>query len=395
MLFVNLNAGISKHQVALADAMYEVLGDSFVFLEFGRGDDFQYGSFKDDSKGTDYHQGRPYILRMYESNENERRARKLILEANVIRTGGEPIELIKERLRRGKLTFRSTERMFKGPLWKDVLRFPRFYKHYIQYSNSNYRILCQSAYSANDMSLCGEFYKERCYKFAYFTQIPDVEISDIVSQRNKDKVKIVWCARFIDWKHPELVLALAEKMILSDRTNFEIQMIGADTTPLFKQIKANIEKKRLSNYVILTGGLSNEEVKKRMRQSHIFIFTSDRGEGWGAVLNEAMGSGCACVASNEIGAVPFLLRHKQNGLIFKSCSVDSLYENIAYLYDNPQKASEYGLKAYQTITTEWSAQNAAERLVKLSESILTGQEIAFEDGPCSKAYPTSANKLIK
>ena len=42
-----------------------------------------------------------------------------------------------------------------------------------------------------------------------------------------------------------------------------------------------------------------------------------------------------------------------------------------------------------------SAQNAAERLVKLSESILSGHEIEFEDGPCSKAYPISADKLIR
>ena len=172
-------------------------------------------------------------------------------------------------------------------------------------------------------------------------------------------------------------------------------MVGANTTPLWKEINEQVRKDNLGNCVILTGGIPNTEVLGKMRQSHIFVFTSDRGEGWGAVLNEAMSAGCACVASNEIGSVPFLLKHKENGLIFKSCSSDSLYENVAYLYDNPSQADALGLNAYQTITTEWSAQNAAERLVKLSESILSGHEIEFEDGPCSKAYPISADKLIR
>ena len=77
-------------------------------------------------------------------------------------------------------------------------------------------------------------------------------------------------------------------------------------------------------------------------------------------------------------------------MIFRSYSVDSLFEKVAYLYDNSDECSRMGKNAYQTITTEWSAQTAAQRLVQLSESILAGKEISFEDGPCSKAYPVVA-----
>lgn len=395
MLFVNLNQGIGPHQAALADALYRVLGKDYVFIEFGRKGNGQTGSFKNMSKGVDYYKDRPYILKMYESEENARLAKELLAKADVVRTGGEPQELIRQRLIDKKLTFRSAERTFKGPLWKDVYRLFGFYKEYVKYANPNYRILCQSAYKAKDMQFCGGAYKERCYKFAYFTQIPQLDIEQIIGNRRKDKLIITWCARFISLKHPELPLLLAKKLIASGKGNFEIQMIGANTTPLWHKIKQQVETEGLSKHVILTGGIPNTEVLERMRNSHVFLFTSNRREGWGAVLNEAMGAGCACVASHEIGAVPFLLKHKQNGLIFKSCSADSLYENVAYLYDNPSQVDAFGRNAYQRITTEWSAQNAAERLVKLSDSILSGREIEFEDGPCSKAYPISADKLIR
>lgn len=386
MLFVTLNQRIGLHQAALADALYEELGADFVFIEFGRKGRVSKGGFKGALKGIDYYKDRPYILKMYESEENRRKAIDLINSADVVRTGGEPRELTLDRIKGGKLTFRSTERIMKGPLYKDVFRTRALYP-YLKYAHPNYRILCQSAYMANDLSLLGNLYRERCYKFAYFTQLANLDIDNNIAQRAKDKFKMMWCARFLDWKHPELVLKLAKKLIASGRTNFEIQMVGANATPLWKEIAEQVHKGNLGNYVILTGGIPNTDVLERMHSSHIFLFTSDRGEGWGAVLNEAMSAGCACVASNEIGSVPFLLKDNENGLIFKSCSVDSLLEKVAYLYDNPEVCGQLGKRAYQTITTEWSARSAAQRLVQLSESILNGNEITFEDGPCSKAYP--------
>lgn len=47
------------------------------------------------------------------------------------------------------------------------------------------------------------------------------------------------------------------------------------------------------------------EVRSYMEKADIYLFTSDFNEGWGAVLNESMNSGCAVVASHAIGSVPF------------------------------------------------------------------------------------------
>lgn len=394
MLFVNLNQGIGPHQAALADALYRVLGKDYVFIEFGRKGNGQVGSFKNMSKGVDYYKDRPYILKMYESEENARLAKELLAKADVVRTGGEPLELVLDRIMNGKLTFRSTERVCKGSWWNNLKKLVRLRQYYNPLSNPNYRILCQSAYMANDMQYCDRSYREKCYKFAYFTSVPVLDINQIINARNNKKLQIIWCSRFIDWKHPEMPVLLAKKLIDSGRDDFEVQMIGANTTLLWETINRLILEKGVQNHVTLVGGIPNKEVLERMRKSHIFIFTSDRGEGWGAVLNEAMGAGCACVASHEIGSVPFLLKKDVNGLIFKSRSVDSLFEKVSYLYDNRELCDRLGKEAYHTISTDWSAQTAASRLINLSESILSGNEIAYEEGPCSKAYPINPKSLV-
>lgn len=394
MLYVRLNQGIGPHQAALADALYDILGKDFVFVEFGRKRQFQRGSFKGMSQGVDYYAGRPYILRMNDSPETAKYARDLINKADVLHTGGEPAELTYERIKNQKLTFRATEHVSKKWFLKNIWRKIQLRQRLNPLSNPNYRILCHSAYMANDMQFCDLSYHEKCYKFAYFTNIEETDIDQVIKSRRKDRLQMVWCARFIDWKHPELPVLLAKRLVDSGRKNFEIQMIGADTMPLWSKTKDDIKKYGLQDNVVLTGGVKNVEVLKRMRQSHIFLFTSDRGEGWGAVLNEAMGAGCACVASHEIGAVPFLLKNNDNGLVFNSRSVKSLYEKVSLLYDNPEMCDIFGRKAYQTITTDWSVQTAASRLVNLSESILSGNEIAYEEGPCSKAYPINPKSLI-
>lgn len=395
MKFVMLNGALNGHNVALADGLYEILGDDFVFIEHATKPSQQYGSYVGGRKGVDYHKGRAYVFNMHSCPENEQRAIELINTADVVRTAGEPFDLIKDRVKQGKLTFHASERFFKnGFLCIKPSSLLFLVKKFRIYSGAHYRVLCQSAFLPNDMRVFGG-YKEKCYKFAYFPQIPLLNIDTTISNKPQDILSIMWCARFIDLKHPEMMVTLAENMLASGRKSFQIKMVGADTTPVWRKIKEYIEKKRLQEYVILTGGVPNSEVRSMMRNSNVFAFTSDKGEGWGVVLSEAMGSGCACIGSSEIGSVPFLLKHKRNGLIFKSRSNKSLFENVAYLYDNRDKCEEFGRAAYHTITEDWSGKVGAERLVQLSESILAGNEMLFKGGLCSKAYPVNPQTLIR
>ena len=390
MLFVNLNAGMGVHQIALADAMYSCLGDKFKFIEFGAQSEELKNMHKEAESGIDY-SDRPYIINMHASEKNKALAMKLIDEADAMRVGGEPFELIKQRLVNHKLTFRSSERIFRK---RYTMFSPRGWKYLYEihrkYENPNYRLLCQSAYLANDMSLL-RAYQNRMYKFAYFTHQPQLCIENKIKEHRGSKIQILWCARFIDLKHPEMMVGLAQKLIKSGRLNFHIKMIGG-ITELWHQIKRGIQNRGLESWITLTGGLPNDEVLKTMRESHIFAFTSDRNEGWGAVLNEAMGAGCACISSHDIGATPYLIKDGFNGLVFKSQSLDSLFCKTCLLYDNIELRERLSLSAYETMAKKWSPHTAAQRLVAMSENILLGKEISFDDGPCSIAQPINKHK---
>ena len=147
------------------------------------------------------------------------------------------------------------------------------------------------------------------------------------------------------------------------------------------------EAMSLGSCVEFTGALPTEQVRAEMENAQIFLFTSDRGEGWGVVLNEAMNSGCAVVAGEKIGAVPYLLEHGRNGLMFRDRNIDDLTEKVAGLLREPERASMFGRNAYDTVTCEWDAGTAAVRFVKLYEALRDsdGSVRLWDEGPCSVA----------
>ena len=136
----------------------------------------------------------------------------------------------------------------------------------------------------------------------------------------------------------------------------------------------------------MLGAMPPEAVREHMEKAEIFLFTSDFNEGWGAVLNESMNSGCAVVASHAIGSVPFLIRDGENGLIYRNGDDDGLYKRVTRLIDDPALRDRLGRNAYRTLADTWNAETAAERFLQLSQALLDGKSPElFDEGPCSRA----------
>jgi glycosyltransferase involved in cell wall biosynthesis len=104
-----------------------------------------------------------------------------------------------------------------------------------------------------------------------------------------------------------------------------------------------------------------------MEKASVYLFTSSRKEGWGAVLNESMNSGCAVVASYDAGSVPFMVRDGENGFTFNNKK--DLFKKTEKLLADDELRKKLGKNAYITVRDKWNAELAAERL---SGWLLTG-----------------------
>ncbi len=135
-------------------------------------------------------------------------------------------------------------------------------------------------------------------------------------------------------------------------------------------------------------------MREIMEKSHIHLFTSNYLEGWGAVVNEAMNSGCAVIANVQAGSVPYLIKHEENGLIY-----DGTYEDFALqlkkLIDNKTMIQKLGRAAYETIVTTWNAEHAAKELLRFCKDLQAGKAIPAAEGPLSMAPVIAPSKMYK
>ena len=327
-----------------------------------------------------------YVLDVTLSDENMRKAMVLARTADVsIFGGGRVWKFAVERLKLRKLTFGTSERRFKRGYLN--LFSPNLLKHqwiYWRYGcKAPFYMLSCSAYTANDFNFLGSFIG-KCYKWAYFTKVNELAIEDILVLKRHTRCKMMWCSRFIDWKHPELCVYLAKKL-KHDGVDFEINMYG--NGPLLEQCKKLIEKHSLSDSVHIMGNRSNDEILVAMQKHNIFLFTSDQNEGWGAVANEAMSNGCVLVGADKIGAIPFLVKDNENGRIFKSKNLNSLYLTVKELIADRTRCESLARAAYYTMREVWSPENAATCLLELIDNLQNGKATSILEGPCSKAEP--------
>ncbi len=189
----------------------------------------------------------------------------------------------------------------------------------------------------------------------------------------------------MDWKHPDDAIKVA-KLLKDSGYDFHLDMVG--TGEMENTLKSMADSMNLNDYVTFTGPVQSDKVRGFMERAGIFLFTSDRQEGWGAVLNESMNSGCAVVASHAIGSVPFLMKNKANGLIYPSGKIEKMFEKVkSTFWITLMNKKEWVKRAYKTIVEKWNAEIAATRIIELSHKILNGEEYPdlYESGPCSKA----------
>lgn len=348
---------LNHHQVALCDELFRQNNGKFYFVEVGRLDASR--------KAMGFKQfDREYLIRICDGETQRTRALELAIEADVAIMGADSYPYLKKRLNSGNgVMFSYSERWLKQGL-KNILS-PTFLKliglYLFKGRKCKWYMLAASGYLANDLDQIGIF-KNKVFKWGYFPKYQDIPR---IVRTKKELVKILWVARFIDWKCPGMMIDLAQRLY-EERYDFKITMIGNGV--LYESTQSELlANSELSKRVRILGNMTNEDVLKEMSISDIFCITSTRREGWGAVLGEAMASGCAVVTSSAAGATPFLVRHRDNGLVFKVDDKKDFYEKVKYLLDNPKEREKMGRAAMKTMLTEWNAESAAKEFLSLAQ----------------------------
>lgn len=385
MTFTFVSNYINHHQIPLCEALYRELGEDFCFIQTMpmERERVEMGWSVDVDT-------LPYVLCLY---EEEGVCLRRIAESDVVLFGWTGREdIVQNRLQSGRTTLRVSERLYREGQWKAVSPrgLLRKYKEHIRYRRQPVCMLCAGAYTASDFHLIGA-YPGKLFKWGYFPPFRAYTKEELASCKESDReLRIVWAGRFLPLKHPEYMVRLAAALAKEEYA-FRIHMLGEGE--LYPEIRAQVKEQGLEQYFCFYGYQTPEQVRDVMEKCHIHLFTSNYLEGWGAVVNEGMNSGCVEVVNAQVGAAPFLIRHGVNGLLYPEDSYEKLEETVRELMKHWEEYRFMGWAAYETIRDCWNAEHAAKELLRFSGELQKGRIAAAAEGPLSAAVPVRPGRM--
>lgn len=325
----------------------------------------------------------PFVVKGYESPAASSEAMRLAEESDIAIFGDVAgrEEYVSARAKTGRPFFRDSERLLKrGQWWRYAPpKIWRTRRRYLEYRDDDMRVLCASAFTSADLDKFG-FPPGRCLKWGYF---PEVQIGSSREKLCNRDLTLCSAQRLITWKHVELQLNLIDRL---KQNGMKARLILAGDGPEMSKLKLLAKSLGIADRVDFLGQLQHREVLEIMASSDVFLATSDRREGWGATVNEAMASGCVVIGSSLMGSVPFLIRDGVDGFIFESGNIDSLEAVTLRLVREPRLLSALSQSAINRATGLWSAETAASRLVDYCEATVSGDVTpTWDDGPMSEA----------
>jgi glycosyltransferase involved in cell wall biosynthesis len=368
----------NHHQKPLCDSFHNTEEVCFNFIEM----EAMPTSFL--KAGYEVHR-ESYVLSAYKNSENYQLALSLIDSSDVVIFGSVIDKIFDKRIKANKLTFKYSERIFRKP-WHmyDPRRIWHLLKHNTRFRNKEFYLLCAGGYVANDFNKVFAFPGKKL-KWGYFTKVKPINIAEVLSSKPKDYLRLLYVGRLISLKNVTHILYVGF-YLKSKNIRFKIDIIGVG--PLLDELATLASDLDILEEVSFKGNLSNKEVLHAMQASHMLFFSSNKEEGWGAVVNEAMANGCPVIIGNKIGSAPFLIQHKQTGLVYNTNAIKELKKLVMLCYQEPEFRDYLATNAYKSISEIWSPSNSTSNFLKFCKTKRVETETTV---PMSSAKQTPYN----
>ncbi len=317
---------------------------------------------------------------------------------DVLLSGHRAFDLHQRRAEKGLATLYMSERWFKPPTHQLRLLHPSYFRmakaflRSLQHPGNVY--LPIGPHAAADIRCLAKLFRhipgniaegvvlpEKLLAWAYFVDKPSESPS---IRQAGSPLNILWGGRYLRWKRVDILLRAAAGL-RDQGVAFHLNLLGQG--PQEQRLRTLCQHLGLNEAVTFHPPVPIAEVRDWMGKSDIYVLPSNAEEGWGAVVNEAMGEGCAVVASRESGSGPTLIQEGFNGLLFPSGKVQALTDRLLLLCKEPDRCVRLGNAARNTLQELWAPSVAAERLLAVGEALRAGKDLPrYDSGPLHRVH---------
>ena len=204
------------------------------------------------------------------------------------------------------------------------------------------------------------FPEPRHFRIPYFCEL---EPFFTAPRRVRDDGKIVFlfCGQMIARKGVDLLLAAFAE--LGDAAQLLLVGREAELPAILAPLPATVRER-----CVYAGFQPPEELANFFAQADVFVLPS-RYDGWGVVVNQAIGAGLPVICSDMVGAGHDLVDDNVNGLKFPAGDSAALAEKMKRFLDDPALIERWG-EASREKARAWTPAAGAEKWVAAFHEIL-------------------------
>ncbi|MDH3376242.1 MAG: glycosyltransferase family 4 protein [Gammaproteobacteria bacterium] len=164
---------------------------------------------------------------------------------------------------------------------------------------------------------------------------------------------VLFCGKLIPKKR---IRDLVQSMDAAYRRNSNLHLLIAGDGEQRQEAEQYCRQRGLP--ATFAGFLNQTEISTAYVAADCLVVSSDAGETWGLVVNEAMASGLPVIVSDQVGCAVDLVKDDVTGRIYRCGDVAELAELILDSARNSQHWKAMGLAAQSRVCDEYSVEKA-------------------------------------
>ena len=131
-----------------------------------------------------------------------------------------------------------------------------------------------------------------------------------------------------------------DALTLAGRADWRVDFFGA----MLGEARGDLDAYRGATPLTFHGAVSQQRLADGFRAGSVLVLPSLE-EGFGLVVPQALNCGCPAIVSDRVGAKD-IVRHRDNGSIFKTSDASALAEELTWWAANPRRTDDtFGWRA--------------------------------------------------
>lgn len=152
--------------------------------------------------------------------------------------------------------------------------------------------------------------------------------------------------------------------------NYDVNLVIVGTGPYLPNLKKIAAKLDISNKVVFTGRVSDEDLPRYYNLADIFAFPTLRIEGLPLVIPEAMACEKPTIAS-RIGGISTVIEDGKDGFLITPGNLKDLKNKILTLLRDERLASKIAKRARRKVVERFSVDTMVENTIKVYEEVVS------------------------